>query len=763
MRRLVFFVCVIALVCRGSLALAQPPAISVVSPVAVAPGSPSDLTLQGSNLAGVVGAWLSFGGQIEPTPGIEGNGAKPDQVTYRITVPAGTPVQIGGIRVATGQGVSNLRLVMIDDLPTVMDNGANKTIEAAQELSLPVAVEGTCEAESFDFYKFQAHAGQRVSVEVFARRLGSPLDPVIRLLDSAGKELAYSDDEGGASADCRFVHRFEADGQYLLEVRDIRYQGSGGHRYRMRIGDFPLTTVPVPMGARKGSTARIAVAGPAVAGVPAVEATIRGELGVDVLPVAFRYPQGQGSSFVTLAASSLAEQIEFEPNNSAEAASGISLPGAVTGRFAEPKDRDFYQFDVQAGQRYLFIGRTREFGSPTDLYLQLLKADGTVLAEADDNGVEEGLINYAFSEAGTYRLMVEDLHRRGGPEHAYRIEMVPYQPGFTLALEADKFNVPQGGVFAAKVTAQRFDYNGPIALALENGDGFTLAGNEIPEGKNETVLQATAASTLEPGQWRVTGILGRAKIGDAEFVARAATLPALKGQLGGLPYPPPVLQGLVAIGVGPVFPDFFKLNLASTPVRFPQLVGTTTFNVHAEKLNGFNDTIALAVEGLPSGFTAEVKPIEKDQAEAQVTLKGPATLSEAEYPFRIVGSATFQNQPKQVAVDAMLRVAPPLEVMVEFSGPVKSGESVKAKVRALRGSEEKGAVTIAWQNLPLGVHPPETTTIPQGQDEVEVALTTDPNSMIGAAHVQVTATTTVQGRNIRVESPPASLQVTMPE
>ena len=122
---------------------------------------------------------------------------------------------------------------------------------------MPVAVDGTCEPETFDFYKFNAAAGQRITCEVVARRLGYALDPAIRLLDATGKELAYSDDEPGIGADCRFAHTFAAAGTYTLEIRDIRYAGGPTHRYRMRIGNFPLSTTTFPMGARRGSTPKL--------------------------------------------------------------------------------------------------------------------------------------------------------------------------------------------------------------------------------------------------------------------------------------------------------------------------------------------------------------------------------------------------------------------------------------------------------------------------------------------------------------------------
>ncbi len=45
-----------------------------------------------------------------------------------------------------------------------------------------------------DFFRIDARAGEEIIAEVFARRLDSPLDSVLRLTDAAGKQLAFNDD-----------------------------------------------------------------------------------------------------------------------------------------------------------------------------------------------------------------------------------------------------------------------------------------------------------------------------------------------------------------------------------------------------------------------------------------------------------------------------------------------------------------------------------------------------------------------------------------
>ena len=54
----------------------------------------------------------------------------------------------------------------------------------------PCVVIGQVSAESSEFFKFTVAAGQRLSFEVLGRRLGSALDPWIKLYDAkSGREL----------------------------------------------------------------------------------------------------------------------------------------------------------------------------------------------------------------------------------------------------------------------------------------------------------------------------------------------------------------------------------------------------------------------------------------------------------------------------------------------------------------------------------------------------------------------------------------------
>lgn len=653
-----FLIVIVALFCPLS-ATAQPPTLSHAVPGAIAPGKSTDVTFFGGNLAGATGLWSSQPFSTELATGIEQNGQKPGEVVYRFHASAETPLGIFGVRVATGKGTSNVRLLMVDDLPSVNRSGANTSREAAQVIPLPCAVDGNCNPEQTDFYKFTVPTAQRVSLEVVARRLGSPLDPVMRLFDASGRQLGRSDDEPGIPADCRLALDLAA-GDYVVEVRDIRYQGGGSHRYRLRLGNFPLPTGCYPLAVQKGTTASVQPLGQFLGNAAPVGFAPAAQAADGPINLTSNIAGGQGSSWASPLVTSVAEQTEKEPNDTPETATPVAFSGGINGRLEQPGDRDWYQFEAKANQRFVLSGQTRTLGSPSDLFLRLYKPDGSVQAEIDDVGADEGTLDVTFPIDGVYKLRVEDVARRGGPQHAYRINVAPYRPGFSLALEADKFDVPQQGVLVAKVTCARRDYKGPITLSIAGaGEGFVLQNNVIPDDKNETTMSVTLPPALKSGTVAAIQVVGQAKIGESDVRAVASTLVPLRKELGTLPYPPAGLDGNVGLGIAPVFPDYFQLVAAPTAMSLPQGKGPTTFKIQLTKANGFDDKVTLAVAGLPAGVAAKVPAIEKGQTEATIELSSAEAIPPGKYAFQVTGSAVFQNQPRTVTLAELMLESTP--------------------------------------------------------------------------------------------------------
>ncbi|HVL13834.1 MAG TPA: hypothetical protein VM529_14795, partial [Gemmata sp.] len=211
----------------------QAPTLTSPASLGAKPGGSAEITLTGTNLADAVAVVLSCPGKAT-IPTDNKNGTDPAKLRVKVELPADCPTGLHTIRVVTGHGVSNLRPFVVDDLPAVAETDANRTKEAAQELAIPAVVTGRTDAEASDYFKVKVAAGQTVTFEVLARRIGSLLDPIVVLHDAkTRRELVelYADDTPGLQSDCRLTHTFKDAGEFLVEVRDTTYKGGADYSY----------------------------------------------------------------------------------------------------------------------------------------------------------------------------------------------------------------------------------------------------------------------------------------------------------------------------------------------------------------------------------------------------------------------------------------------------------------------------------------------------------------------------------------------------
>ena len=84
------------------------------------------------------------------------------------------------------------------------------------------------------------------------RRIGSGIDPTIRLTTAAANRtyVASADDSPGLLTDARLTAVLPADGDYVVELSDSRYQGAGRPVYRLVIGAVPVADEVFPLGGR---------------------------------------------------------------------------------------------------------------------------------------------------------------------------------------------------------------------------------------------------------------------------------------------------------------------------------------------------------------------------------------------------------------------------------------------------------------------------------------------------------------------------------
>jgi hypothetical protein len=713
----------------------QAPVLNMPVPLGAQRGTALELTLTGSNLADPTAVWTSFPAHVT-LPTDNQNGKDNAKLHIHMEVPKDAPLGFQSIRLATTRGMSNLRLFCIDDLAQIMAVDSRRSKSTPQAVPIPCVVVGKAEAEASDYYKVGVKAGQRVSFEVLGRRLGSAFDPQITLYDPrTGRELpgGHSNDAPGLQTDPRLTYTFKEAEDYLLEIRDVMYRGGADFWYRLRIGDFPCATTPLPMAARRGSQVTVHFAGTNVEGVAPVEVAVPADPTRNTIWIAPKAANGLYGWPVALALSDHEELLEHEPNHDQARANRIPVPSGVTGRFLTTGAVHHYVFAAKKGQRLLIEGHTQEHGSPTEVYMVLKDAKGAQVGVT--NPATAPRIDFTAPADGDYTLAVEHLLYWSGPAETYRVTVTPYEPGFDLSLGLDRFDVHPGSFVPITIVATRRDYTGPIDVSVTGHPYITgqttigAPGAPAPAPNQPAgTLYVTARPDTPPGPYNLL-VQGTATINGKAVVQYAHVRAAVSQSLAGLPYPPGNLHSHVALAVTEKPP--FTLT-----ARIDQAEGLrgnpVPLTITATRAAGFTDEIALSPVGLPANAASALKNIAKGQNEVKVQLNPAANAALGRFPISVTGKAKYQNKDFSVtAAPVALVLALPFDLRIEPT-PIKIAPGSKAKVRvaATRKAGYQGPIAVELRNLPANVTAAKAT-IPMGQDAAEIELTVAADAAAG--------------------------------
>ena len=374
------------------------------------------------------------------------------------------------VRVVTDNGVSNPLTLRVGHLPE-LSAVKNESREAPQEIVLPAAISGTINAAAEShFYKFAAKKGERVILDVHAHRDGSKLDSSLAVFDLSGKELARDEDTVGLDSvvECEAP----ADGEYVAELRDFRFQGAGNFNYRFLAGAMPHVRRAFPFGGQRGTTVEVQLSGANLQGTSKILLALApgAELGRQEIRASTALGLSNPFPFDVSDALSFAEK---EPNTAIDQADVVSLPVAIDGRINEPKDYDAFKFNAAKGHRVIFEVHAFRYGSPLDAVLILTDDLGNVLLRNDDAAGSDAKLEYTFKEAGEYVVIIEDLLNRGGEEFGYRLTASVPQPDYALTILPDTVRVRRGGRVPVRCEVNRMNgFNEPVEIACD----------DLPEG-----------------------------------------------------------------------------------------------------------------------------------------------------------------------------------------------------------------------------------------------------------------------------------------
>lgn len=454
------------------------------------------------------------------------------------------------LRAISDDGLSNALLFRVDTVSEVSERSLRGGLDATvppQFDALPVVVNGTLDGAERDRYRFRAAQGERIVLEVEARRVGSAIDPVLRLLDSEGSEIALNQEGSGIDVDARLDWEPPEAGEYVVEVHDARFSDQRRNFYRLKLiaaPDYEYADAVFPLGARRGEETRFGLTGGSAAGTREVARAVDTENAFDsVGPSAAKASAALPFRVVV---GSHPEVLESDPATDEV----LDAPVVVNGRIDGAGEVDHYRIAAEPGRKLLIEVEGAALGS-SDLFgvLTVTTPDGEYLASSGDDIPDPDTFRLLSPTATSFdpwvlvetpqgvdelHVTVEDLVGRGGPRFGYRLTATANGPDFELRLSTAQLTLNNGATKPIEIGAVRRGYLGPIRLyvekppaGIEARDGWIT--REVRDLDTRTLARAgrilVTADLDAPRQRFDLEIWGEAVLEDGTVIRRRATVP----------------------------------------------------------------------------------------------------------------------------------------------------------------------------------------------------------------------------------------------
>ncbi|MDA1233138.1 MAG: hypothetical protein O2856_20430, partial [Planctomycetota bacterium] len=520
------------------------PMLMNLSPTAVQVGQSSEHTVEsrysmfGANQVLISGEGVT--GEVVTPMALGKDGKEPalTQIRLKFTVTPEAMTGVRDFRILGPTGPSTIGQLVITRDTVIVEDPKNDTQETAQPVTIPSTVCGCVEkAEDVDFYRFSIDQPTSLTFHCLAMRLEDRIhdlqthvDPIISIRSAkTGSTLAMADND--FAADPFLSHVFEA-GEYLLEVRDVRYQGNKYWNYAIEISNRPYLSQVYPAIVSVGQTTQLQLVGEYLADAAAAEYPA---------PAALPNPDDRESCTIDVSLTSADNTLNPVPlvittlpvtvesdgdNNTSATATSITVPAAVSGRIEADSDIDCFSFDAKRDELISVEVLARRNGSGLDSIIRLINAEGKPLTENDDmrlwgrRTVQDSMIeNWKVPADGRYTIEIRDVHLRGGADFVYGIEVTHATPQFDLIMDTDKTWLTPGSCAAIFVRANRRNgFAGEIQLQIEGlPEGVTATCGKVMAGAAVDgciVLEAAADAKQIASNIRVSGSATIAKEGE---------------------------------------------------------------------------------------------------------------------------------------------------------------------------------------------------------------------------------------------------------
>ena len=410
-----------------------------------------------------------------------------DRIKIEITIADNVPCGMYDLRLQSPKGLSNKLPFEVASYPNEVEYKKTSTMSQPNVVDqLPVVLCGQVTPGGVDYYKFEGKKGETIVASVKARVLVPYIadavpgwfQPVIKIVDSKGKEIAYSDDYHHY-VDPVIMTTLPKDGKYTLIIHDAIYRGREDFNYRIHLGVIPFVTGRYPAYGVAGKKVTQQIEG---VNLDSSKATVKVKnAGYNELYFTNKVGTSNSVPFYTLPKG---VKLVHNPKEGTYLTTSVAIADSLTAqsRIKRYKIRAISREEIIVE----LIGRRN--GSRLDAVIRLTDKYGNILAEVDDTEDPiQGLVTFHADPVLKYTpnkneemyLEVEDLHRGYGKDYHYLLRRHSQMPSFNAFVSPAYITTPSGGtsLFRVDVTGR---LKRPADLVIKGlPKGFTTSNTRV--------------------------------------------------------------------------------------------------------------------------------------------------------------------------------------------------------------------------------------------------------------------------------------------
>lgn len=381
-----------------------------------------------------------------------------DRVKIRITIGKDVPCGLYDLRLQGPKGVSNMLPFEVASFPNFRESKKSSLKSPNVVSSLPAVLCGYVTPGGVDYFRFEGKKGQTIVASVKARQLVPYIadavpgwfQPVLKIVDSKGKEIAYSDDYHHF-VDPVITTTLPKDDKYTIMIHDAIYRGREDFNYRIHLGVIPFVTGRYPAYGVVGKKVKQEIAGVNLGTTKSStkvkkegynQVTFTNEIGTSNAVSFYAVPKGV--------------RLTQNPKEGA----WLNMSCAIADSLTKESKVKHYRLYSERREPIVVELIGRRNSSRIDAVMRLLDEFGEVVAVVDDTEDPlQGLVTfhadpvlkYTPKRSGEYILEVEDLHRGYGKDYHYLLRRHRQLPSFNAFVSPANITIPSGGTSSFRV------------------------------------------------------------------------------------------------------------------------------------------------------------------------------------------------------------------------------------------------------------------------------------------------------------------------